>query len=150
MRTEGPDRPNTPLEPVQQNLASDHDPLPGSSVQSATLAWPTWLCAFAPAGLILALLTGAGHVRLALGHWPAFGESVPSAGWPLHEFAIAWNLVTASIVAPSVWLLLICWPAFRGTLGMHAGQVKLFTVQWLLLIAWLGHDPGGFLHWLMD
>jgi len=150
MRTEGPNRPDTPLVPVQQNLESDQAPLAGSPVRTATLAWPTWLCAFAPAGLTLALLTGAGHARLALGHWPNFGESIPSAGWSLHEFVISWNLATAAVVAPSLWLLLTCWPAFRGSSQMHVRQVKLFAVLWLLLIAWITHDPGGFFQWLMD
>ena len=146
----GPDRRDTLVFPAEQDTESDPGASPGSPVNSPMLAWPTWVCALAPGGLILALGTGAVHARLALGHWPNFGESIPSAAWPLHEFAIAWNLATAAVVAPSLWLLLTCWPAFRGSLRMHARQVTLFAALWLLLVAWTAHDPGGFLHWLMD
>lgn len=114
------------------------------------MAWPTWLCALAPALLLLTMLTGAIHVRMALGRWPNFNDPIPSAGWPIHQFAIIWSLVTSAFVAFPVWVLLLCFGQFRGSRQLHTRQALVFLTCWAAVLLWCYFDPGKLIYWFND
>ncbi len=114
------------------------------------IAWPTWLCALAPAAALAAMLTAALHVRLVLGHWPSFNEPVPGGAWKLHQFILAWTLVTATAVALPVWTLLLCFRDFRCAPAVHLRQTAVFLGSWAVIVLWVSIDPGRFINWYLD
>lgn len=114
------------------------------------VSWPTWLCAAAPTLFLLTLWTAVVHVRVALGHWPKFGEELPGPWWPIHQFVLIWMGVTAAFVALPLALVLALFPALRGDWRYHLRQLGVFVLSGVVAVIWFRQDPWRWLNWFFD
>ena len=114
------------------------------------VSWPTWLCAAAPSLFLLTLWTAVLHVRVALGHWPKFGEELPGPWWPIHSFVLIWMGVTAIYVALPLGMILALFPALRGDWRYHLRQFGVFALGAAVSVVWIWQDPWRWLNWLFD
>ena len=110
-----------------------------------------WICVFSPVVLLLSFLSLAAHVRLALGHWPTpMTESFGGSAYDTHERAVTWVGFFAVYFAIPLWLLMLCFRAFRITLKHHLIQLGVYAVGWGLIVLYVVCDPGRFAEWFFD
>jgi hypothetical protein len=120
------------------------------SSRAPEVSWPTWLCAAAPTLFLVTLWTAVFHVRVALGHWPKFGEPVPGPFWSIHQFVLIWMGGTAMFVALPLALILALFPALRGHWRYHLGQFVVFAMGGAVAMLWIRLDPWRWLNWFQD
>jgi hypothetical protein len=110
--------------------------------------WP-FMLASVPLWPILWLLAFAGLARVELGYWPSYDHPDPSSlKWP-------WSILDIGVLP----LLVLAPLAVLGSLAasVHAWYVSRWDWRLLLtaacfvvLLAWLQFDPGGFFAWWLD
>lgn len=114
------------------------------------VTWTGFLCSVSLAALWLIIFYSfVLHVRLSLGRWPAFGESLPSGSLALH-FAAVWGGGVAlfySLFPLSAFFIFTV--PFRAS--RHSAVYFLcYTAAIGLAFAAMNVAPGPFLNWLYD
>jgi hypothetical protein len=119
--------------------------------KSVAFALLMWLCVFSPLLLLITFLSLAAHVRLALGHWPTpMTEGFGGAGYGAHERVVVWFGNFTVFLSLPLWLLMLCFRAFRFTLKHHLIQFGVYAVSWGLIALYIVCDPGRFVAWFID
>jgi hypothetical protein len=111
----------------------------------------TWVCVLAPVYLLVVYVAMAIHIRVGLGHWPKpMVEDYHSVLFQVHKWLLVGCIFFAVFAAIPVWVLLLCFRAFRITLRIHVAQLGIFVLGWLLIFLAAYFDPTTFTDWFLD
>ena len=110
----------------------------------------TWSCSLSSSVLLLILVMMAGHIRVALGRWPTFGEDCNMLLFRVHELLLVAVGGFALYVAAPLWVLFLLFRRLRLGWKCHLAQSGVFALGWLLIFAAGKYDPTPFTYWLLD